>query len=91
MPFEAVQATTSEVRKEASHLRYQVFCGDNKVFSPTPDPGSLEVNVHDECPLSAVLLHEQMREMVGTTRLVPPRLGEPAFGCGGLRRGRTVS
>jgi N-acyl amino acid synthase of PEP-CTERM/exosortase system len=76
MSFEAMQANTPELRNEAFRLRYQVFCVENEVFDATACPGGLETDVYDERSLHALLLHKPTRMVVGTMRLILPRLGE---------------
>ncbi len=73
--FEAIPADTPELLNAAFRLRYQVYCVENSFLDVADNPGGLETDQHDRHSRHALLVHRTSRAVVGTTRLVLPRLG----------------
>jgi N-acyl amino acid synthase of PEP-CTERM/exosortase system len=73
--FEAVRADTPELLDAVFRLRYQVYCVENTFLDVADNPGGLETDRHDKHSLQALLRHRASGAIVGTTRLVLPKLG----------------
>lgn len=73
--FEAVRADTPELLDAVFRLRYQVYCVENAFENPAEHLDGRERDRHDRHARHALLRHRASGTVVGTTRLVLPKLG----------------
>ena len=72
--FRVVRADTDDLRAHAFRLRYQVYCIEN-AFEPAPrNPGRRETDEYDRQSRHSLLVHGREGAVVGTVRLILPRL-----------------
>jgi N-acyl amino acid synthase of PEP-CTERM/exosortase system len=72
--FEIVPAETEEQRRQAFHLRYQVYCVENAFEDPAQNPTGFESDAFDSSALHSLLIHRSTGDVVGTVRLILPQL-----------------
>jgi N-acyl amino acid synthase of PEP-CTERM/exosortase system len=70
--FEAVEADTPELIREAHEIRYRVYCLETGFEDPAANPDGLEKDAFDAHSVHGVLIHRASRSAMGTVRLVLP-------------------
>jgi N-acyl amino acid synthase of PEP-CTERM/exosortase system len=73
--FDVVRARTPAQLDQAFHLRYQVYCVEHQFLDPTKNPGSREIDEHDENSVHILLVHRRTNKAFGTARVIIPHLG----------------
>src|SRR6185437_1636117 len=73
--FEAIAADTPELLRESFRLRYQVYCVENPFENPDEQSDGLESDRFDVHSRHALLRHRSTGSIVGSARLILPRLG----------------
>jgi N-acyl amino acid synthase of PEP-CTERM/exosortase system len=76
--FRIEQADTDEQRKRVFHLRYQVFCEDQRFGHTIDNPALIEKDSYDDRAIHHLLIHSQTNEAVGTVRVLLPRVSDPS-------------
>jgi N-acyl amino acid synthase of PEP-CTERM/exosortase system len=74
--FETTLVRTTEQREAAYRLRYEVYCMEHPYENPEQNANGMESDRHDSNALHALLTHRRSASVVGTARLILPRLGQ---------------
>jgi N-acyl amino acid synthase of PEP-CTERM/exosortase system len=75
--FDSVPVETDEERQLAFRLRYEVYCIEHPFEDPSQNPDGIETDPFDEFALHSLLVHRPSKTVVGTVRLILPRLDDP--------------
>lgn len=76
--FQVVSADTEELREWGYRLRYQVYCVENAFEPISANPGERETDQYDSQSAHSLLVHRPTGTVVGTTRLILPKLNGSA-------------
>lgn len=76
--FKVVRAETDDLREWSYRLRYQVYCIENAFEPVAENPGERETDRYDPQSVHSLLVHHPTGAVVGTTRLILPRLNGKA-------------
>ena len=77
--LQVVLADTEALRRKAFHLRYQVYCIENAFEPIAENPGEMETDEYDQQSLHCLLVRRPSNVVVGTTRLILPKLNGSAI------------
>lgn len=72
--FRVVRADTDDLCAHAFRLRYQVYCVENAFEPAARNPGRRETDEYDLQSRHSLLVHGREGAVVGTVRLILPRL-----------------
>jgi len=75
--FEATEADTPELIRQAHEIRYRVYCLETGFENPADNPDGLEKDAFDSHSVHGVLIHRASRAVMGTVRLVLPLADAP--------------
>lgn len=75
--FDSVPVETDEEKHLAFRLRYEVYCVENPFEDPSQNPDGIETDPFDAYALHSLLVHRPSKIVVGTVRLILPRLDDP--------------
>jgi len=75
--FEATEADTPELIRQAHEIRYRVYCLETGFENPADNPDGLEKDAFDSHSVHGVLIHRASRAVMGTVRLVLPVADAP--------------
>jgi len=78
--FEIIDADTPELLKTVFDLRYRILCVHNTFpdFGGSKFPDGLEKDEYDTRSIHILLCHKPTGTYIGTTRLILPKLKDPA-------------
>lgn len=77
--FQVVRADTDDLQEWCFRLRYQVYCVENQFEPIGENPGERETDLYDPQSVHSLLVHQPTGAVVGTTRLIMPRLNGSAI------------
>jgi len=77
--FQVVRAETDDLREWSYRLRYQVYCIENAFEPVAENPGERETDRYDPQSVHSLLVHHPTGTVVGTTRLILPRVNDSAI------------
>lgn len=69
--FYTVKATTSELKKQAFHIRYQVYYEEHKIITADQVNGSAETDIWDQSSIHGLQFHKPSNQPIGNVRLIP--------------------
>lgn len=69
--FYTAKATTSELKKKAYHIRYQVYYEEQKMISAHHVGSNSETDVWDLNSIHALQFHKPSNQPIGNVRLIP--------------------
>jgi N-acyl amino acid synthase of PEP-CTERM/exosortase system len=72
--FEVVLADSDELRDWSFRLRYQVYCVENEYEPIADNPNERETDSFDPQSEHGLLVHRKSSTVVGTTRLIMPKV-----------------
>ena len=74
--FDSVPVETDEEKHLAFLLRYEVYCVEHPFEDPARNPDGIETDPFDAYALHSLLVHRPSKIVVGTVRLILPRLDD---------------
>lgn len=69
--FYTVKATTSELKKQAFHIRYQVYYEEHKIITADQVDSNSETDIWDESSIHGLQFHRPSNQPIGNVRLIP--------------------
>lgn len=75
--FEVIEADNNMLKERAYHLRYQVYCCENKMKDNGDNHAKIEMDSFDKYARHALLVKKGQTEPLGTARVIFPNHSEP--------------
>ncbi len=89
--FYSLKADTTELKKQAFALRYQVYCLERHFEDANEHPQMLETDQFDPQSVHGLVLDRQTNEPIGTSRLILPNSGDNPLPMASLLCGQGVN